>query len=64
MQHNQLRDSNIFSGYCFDDKLLCIETLPPLARRGDIRRLIFILVGFPLILIGIGGIVYGRLFIS
>lgn len=36
-----------------------IGTLPPLARRGDIRRLIFNLVGFPLILIGIGGIVYG-----
>ncbi|MBE9524173.1 MAG: hypothetical protein IMY76_03680 [Chloroflexi bacterium] len=34
-------------------------TLLPLARQGDIRRLIFNIVGLPLILIGIGGIFFG-----
>jgi hypothetical protein len=36
-----------------------VETLVPIARAGDTKRLIYNLFGVPLILIGIGGIFFG-----
>jgi len=36
-----------------------VETLIPIARAGDAKRFIYNLLGVPLILIGIGGIVFG-----
>jgi hypothetical protein len=36
-----------------------VETLIPIARAGDTHRLIYNLLGIPLILIGLGGIIFG-----